>query len=931
MPFLLGALPLIAILAAPFAGPIAGRLRTHPGWISAIVPAGLLAALTWLAQPTFGGETLRLSLAWFPDLGLRYALALDGLALLFAGLILAVGVLILVYSVAYMHASPELGRFYAHMLIFMGAMLGVVLADDLIVLYVFWELTSLASFFLIGYKNEDPAARSGATKALVVTVAGGVTMLVGLVMLAQVGGTWQISALLAKAAAIKADPLYPVILALVLTGAFTKSAQVPFQFWLPAAMVAPTPVSTYLHAATMVWAGVYLLARLLPVLGGTALWVAVVTPVGVATLLAGAALALVQTDLKGLLAYSTVGALGLATALLGWGTPAAAAAAMVFVLNHAAFKGALFLVAGAVEHETGTRVIDRLGGLRRAMPVTCGIAALAALSMAGLPPFGGFLSKEAAVEAFLRGPWIAGSWVATGAVILSGALSLAYGARYMWIFLGRAPEVRRAKGRADAPPPPPEAVYEPPVLLWMPAGVLALLALLFGLAPGTIERLAALAAAAITGAPQPVALWHGPTLTAAAVTIIAVAGGWLLFRLHPLAERLERSVQWLSAGRLYDRLYAATLDGSKLLTGLYLTGRLRDYLVYITVTAMALVAVGFLRTGIAVPLLPGNLELGPVITVVVAMAAAVAAVRMRLLLGAVLALGAAGYSVSLIYLLLSAPDIAITQAVIETVSLVLFLVAISALGKSDAGYPQARPASDWLVAIVAGGVSAVMAAMVADVSDLQRISGEFFTHAAQAGGKNVVNLIIVDFRGWDTMGEISVLAIAALGIISLAPWRRAALAPGGEIAAPGEARRKRRDAQEGVPLTSPILRTIARVVSPVIVAYALLLLATGHYGPGGGFVAGLMISAAVVLRSQAFGAALLSRRWDVLMAVGLALAAGSSAIPLVVGKPLLQHTLLVAGGYRLPSSLIFDLGVLLLVAGSVLSAVRSLVEAAEAG
>lgn len=930
MPFLLGAIPLIAILAAPFAGPVAGRLRTHPGWISAVVPAGLLAALTWIAQPIFGGETLRLSLAWFPDVGLRYALTLDGLALLFAGLILAVGLLILVYSVAYMHAGPELGRFYAQMLIFMGAMLGVVLADDLIVLYVFWELTSLASFFLIGYKNEDPAARSGATKALVVTVAGGVTMLVGLVMLAQVGGTWQISALLAKAAAIKADPLYPVILALVLTGAFTKSAQVPFQFWLPAAMVAPTPVSTYLHAATMVWAGVYLLARLLPVLGGGALWVAVVTPVGLATLLAGAALALVQTDLKGLLAYSTVGALGLATALLGWGTPAAAAAAMVFVLNHAAFKGTLFLVAGAVEHETGTRVIARLGGLRRAMPVTFGIAALAALSMAGLPPFGGFLSKEAAVEAFLRGtwnagPWIAGSWFggswfATGAVILSGALSLAYGARYMWVFLGRAPQPRRGKDRAGAPLlRTPEAVHEPPVLLWMPAGVLALLALLFGLAPRTIERLSALAAAAITGAPQPVALWHGPTLTAAAVTTVALAGGWLFFILHPLAERLERGAQWLSAGLLYDRLYAATLDGSKFLTGLYLTGRLRDYLVYITGTATALVAVGFLRTGIAAPLLTGDHELGPAITVVVAMAAAVAAVRLRLLLGAVLALGAAGYSVSLIYLLLSAPDIAITQAVIETVSLVLFLVAITALGKSDVGYPQARPVSDWMVAIVAGGVSAVMAAMVADVSGLQRISGEFFAHAAQAGGKNIVNLIIVDFRGWDTMGEISVLAIAALGIISLAPWRLAA------------ARRKRRDAQEGVPLTSPILRTIARVVSPVIVAYAFLLLATGHYGPGGGFVGGLMVSAAVVLRSQAFGAILLSRRWDILMAVGLALAAGSSAIPLVVGKPLLQHTLLAIGTYRLPSSLIFDLGVLLLVAGSVLSALRSLVEAVEAG
>lgn len=909
MPFLLGALPLIAILAAPFAGPIAGRLRTHPGWISAIVPAGLFAALAWLAQPTFGGETLRLSLEWFPDVGLRYALTLDGLALLFAGLILAVGVLILVYSAAYMHAGVELGRFYAHMLVFMGAMLGVVLADDLIVLYVFWELTSLASFFLIGYKNEDPAARSGATKALVVTVAGGVTMLVGLVMLAQVGGTWQISAMLAKAAAIKSDPSYPVILTLVLIGAFTKSAQVPFQFWLPAAMVAPTPVSTYLHAATMVWGGVYLLARLLPVLGGTALWMALIMPVGLATLLVGASLALVQADLKGLLAYSTVGALGLATALLGWGTPAAAAAAMVFVLNHAAFKGTLFLVAGAVEHETGTRVISHLGGLRRAMPITFGVAALAALSMAGLPPFGGFLSKEAAVEAFLGG-----SWIAAGAVTLSGALSLAYGLRYMWIFLGGPPQPRRAKGRAGAPSVLPETVHEPPALLWLPAGILALLALLFGLAPGTIERLAGLAAAAITGVAQHVSLWHGPTLTAAVVTAVAAGGGWLIFSLQPLSERLGSRAPWLSVGRLYDQGYTATLEGSKILTELYLTGRLRDYLVYITVTAMALVAVGIVRAGTAVQPLLSGLEIGPVITVVVAAAAAFAAVRMRLLLGAVLALGAAGYSVSLVYLLLSAPDIAMTQAVIETVSLVLFLVAISALGKSDAGHPQARPASDWMVALIAGGVSAVMAAMVADPSSLQRISGEFFTHAAQAGGKNIVNLIIVDFRGWDTMGEISVLAIAALGIISLAPWRR-----------------KRRGAQESVPLASPILRTIARVVSPVIVAYALLLLATGHYGPGGGFVAGLMVSAAVVLRSQAFGAVLLSRRWDILMAAGLALAAGSSAIPLVVGKPLLQHTLLAVGTHRLPSSLIFDLGVLLLVAGSVLSAVRSLVEAAEAG
>ncbi|MGH2372559.1 MAG: hydrogen gas-evolving membrane-bound hydrogenase subunit E [bacterium] len=940
MSHLLGAVPFIAVLAAPLAGALANRLRLHPGWVSALVPAGLLIALAQLLPGVFGGEAVRLSLPWFPDLGIRYALTLDGLALLFSLLIVAVGLLILIYSVAYMHASPELGRFYAHMLVFMGAMLGVVLADDLVLLYVFWELTSLASFFLIGYRNEDPAARAGATQALIVTVAGGVAMLAGFVMLAQAGGSWQISVLLAKAGAIKADPRYPAILWLVLLGAFTKSAQVPFQFWLPSAMVAPTPVSTYLHSATMVWAGVYLLARLLPVLGGTGAWTSVVTSVGLVTLLAGAGLALVQTDLKALLAYSTVGALGLATALIGWGTPVAVAAAMVHVLNHAAFKGTLFLIAGAVEHETGTRAIDRLAGLGRVMPVTMGIAAIAALSMAGLPPFGGFLSKEAAVDAFLKG-----SSLAAGVVILSGALSLAYGVRFLSIFLGpgfsmgarspmgtvssKGPRQRHAPQR----PVPPADVHEPPYLLWGPAAVLALGTLVFGLVLVPVERLAALATAAITGAPHPVALWHGMSFTVATVTGMAIAGGAVLFRLQAPAQRLATGASWASVGRLYDRLYAWTLDGAKSLTHFYLTGRLRDYLMYIMVTAMALVVFGLARTGVTARISPADLEAGPVIAVVVALSASIAAVRSRLLLGAVLALGAAGYSVSLIYLLLSAPDIAITQAVIETVSLVLFLVAIAALAKSDPGYPQPRPMTDGPMALVAGGVSAVLAAMVANLSNLPRIADAFFTHAAEAGGKNVVNLVIVDFRGWDTMGEISVLVIAALGIIALAPWRTPAAALNSGHAGPvgptmPRSRSHRREIHEEAPMTSLILRTIARIVSPVIVMYALLLWATGHYGPGGGFVAGLMVAGSIVLRAQAYGTDRLVRRWDVVMAIGLLLAAGSAAVPLAFGQPLLQHTLLAVGSLGLPSSLIFDMGVLWVVTGSVMSAVRSLVEAA---
>lgn len=949
MSFLLGAIPLAAVAAALSVNLAAGRARTHPGWISALVPLSLLAAVARLSQPVLGGNPVAFSLPWFPDFGLKYALRLDGLALLFTTLILAVGLLILIYSVAYMHRGPGLGRFYAHMLLFMGAMLGVVLADDLILLYVFWELTGLASFFLIGYNDEDPAAREGAVQALVVTVAGGVAMLVGLVLLAQVGGSWQVSDLVAKAVTIKGDPRYPAILVLVLAGALTKSAQVPFQFWLPSAMVAPTPVSTYLHAATMVWAGVYLLARLLPVLGGTALWMATVTPVGLATLMAGAGLAVVQPDLKALLAYSTVGALGLATALIGWGTPAAVAAAMAYIVNHAAFKGALFLVAGAVEHETGTRRIDRLGDLGRTMPVLAGVAVLAALSLAGLPPSGGFLSKEAVVDALLQGRALVGEGaggmaqgalsagaLAAAAVVLSGALSLAYGARFIGIFFRRRPEGDgrgrihgRKAHRKEAGPARRESAHEPPFLMWGPAAALAVPAIVLGLLPYPAERLASLAASDVTGVPHVLNLWHGLTTTVISLTGVTVGLGLLLVRGQPWAMRVGAALAPLSAGRLYDRLYGATLGGSKALTGAYMTGQLRDYLVYVTLTAVALVSIVlFQARPLALPSLT-TLEWGPSIAVLVAVAAAVAAARVHLLLAAVLALGAAGYSISLVYLLLSAPDIAITQAVIETVSLVLFLVAIAALAKTDIGHPHRRPPIHLGVALAGGVISAAMAYIVANVSDLPRVSAEFFAHAAQAGGKNVVNLVIVDFRGWDTLGEISVLAIAALGIMALAPWRARRprdTDPAGQITRAG--RRPGKKVAPVPPMTSPVLRTVATVASPMIVAYAILLWATGHYGPGGGFVGGLMVAAAVLLRSQAFGAHLLARRWDILMAAGLLLAGASAAVPLLVGAPLLQHTLLMVGGLKLPSSLIFDAGVLLLVTGTVMAAARSLVEAA---
>ena len=909
MPLLLGALPLVALAAAPCVWLAARARRPHPGWPAALVPAVLLAVLAAMAPPVLAGGTLRFTADWLPALGIRYALALDGLALLFALLVAATGVLILIYSTGYMPRGPALGRFYAYMLLFMGAMLGIVLADDLVVLYVFWELTSLASFFLIGYHDERPEAREGATQALVVTVAGGVAMLAGLVLLAQAGGSWQISELRGRAAALAEDSRYVPIVLLVLAGALTKSAQAPFQFWLPGAMVAPTPVSTYLHSATMVWAGVYLLARLVPVLGGTALWTGVVVPVGLGTLVLGAALAIVQTDLKALLAYATVGALGLATALVGIGTAAALAAAMAHIVAHAAYKGALFLVAGAVEHEAGTRQTDRLAALGAAMPVTAAVAGAATLSMAALPPFVGFLAKEAALDVTL-----AQSWVAFGAVVFSGACTVAYGARFVRIFYGRPPAVvppRGRRGRTAAHAVAAHAPHEPSLLLWAPPAVLAAAGLALGVLPGPLEAVAGPAASAAAGVAHEVHLWHGPTLQAALVTAAALAAGGGLLAAWPRSRRLLERAGWLSSGRLYDLAYAGTLQGAHALTAAYMTGRLRDYLVYVMVAGLALLVAGLARTGLGVPIDLAGLAPAETLTVLVAIAASLAAIRLRLLVGAILALGVAGYSVSLIYLFLSAPDIALTQVVIETVSLVLFVVALTDLGRLDAGVAPHRSAAEGVTVLAAGVVAAALALMVAHVADVPRVAASFFANAERAGGTNVVNLVIVDFRGWDTMGEISVLAIAALGIMALTST--------------GRTDRAGRPRADEAPMTSVILQTVARVAAPLIVFLALRMWATGHYGPGGGFVAGLLVAGAVTLLALAFGPGRLARRWDVLMAVGLLLAVGSGAAPLLVGAAPLQHVLVYVGPVKLASSLVFDLGVLLLVAGTVLAAVRSLV------
>jgi multicomponent Na+:H+ antiporter subunit A len=498
---------------APLLYRLAGR---HTGWIAALLPLGLFAWFIGLARGVLADGPMAISMAWAPSLGLNLSFYVDGLSLLFAFLICGVGALVLIYTGPYMAKDPQPGRFYLCLLLFMGSMLGLVLADNALVLFVFWELTSVSSYLLIGFNHTRPAARAAALQALLVTAGGGLALLAGLVLLAQVAGTPLLSGWAARATAIQGHGHYAPMLLLVLLGAFTKSAQFPFHFWLPGAMEAPSPVSAYLHSATMVKAGVYLLARLHPALGGTELWILLLSSAGGVTMVLGAMLALRQTDLKRMLAFSTVSVLGLLVHLLGLGTELAISAAMVYLLAHALYKGALFLMAGVIDHETGTRDLEQVSGLRRAMPVTAAIGALAALSMAGLPPMFGFIGKEVLYEAV---------WGEETAVLVTGMAVLS---SVLLVAVAGSAGIRPFVGPRPGAPPTPR---DPPVAMWLGPALLAGGGLLAGLAPGFMDRWVltpAIEAVLRRETALHLGLWHGftPVLMLSAFT---VACGIVLF------------------------------------------------------------------------------------------------------------------------------------------------------------------------------------------------------------------------------------------------------------------------------------------------------------------------------------------------------------------------------------------------------------------
>ncbi|MDQ7842778.1 MAG: putative monovalent cation/H+ antiporter subunit A [Armatimonadota bacterium] len=753
----------ILAAAAPWLARWWGRTA---GWLLSFLPVALAIYLGLQLPMITEGRPQFARFSWVPALDVGLSLYLDGLSLLFALLITGIGSLIVIYSGGYLAGHPHRHRFYAFMLMFMASMLGLVLADDVIALFVFWELTSLSSYLLIGFDHERPAARAAALQALLVTGLGGLALLAGVLMLGSVAGSFELSTILARGETVRGQPLARPAMLLILVGAFTKSAQVPFHFWLPNAMEAPTPVSAYLHSATMVKAGVYLLARLNPLFAGMEGWSSSVTTIGAATMITGAVLAMMQVDLKRILAYSTVSALGLLTMLLGFGTEAAAAAAMVFLLAHALYKGALFLVAGVVDHETGVREITGLAGLGRVMRMTALAAGLSALAMAGLPPFLGFIGKELVYETTLHVPGGRAAWTT-----VTMAWSILYVA--IAVISGIAPFV----GPRIAPA---STRHDGPVTLWLGPLVLGALGLAMGVAPGTVAQpLVEPAAAAVApgSADVSLALWHGvnPGL---ALSIAGLLGGLAIYTaqgaLRPALDGATRLLPWGPA-----RAYEAGLDGlnraAVAQTRVLQSGYLRYYLLLIVLAAAVTGWYTLLRSGVAGGPLRwewGDARFHELVLAALIIAAAAWAARSPSRLGAVASLGVTGYGVALIYFIFGAPDLAITQFLVETLTVILFVLAFYHLPRfAVLSHPAAR-LRDAAVAVAAGGLMTLLVVAAAGSGATRAVSAYFAENSLLLGhGRNVVNVILVDFRALDTLGETVVLAVAGIGVYVLLKLR----------------------------------------------------------------------------------------------------------------------------------------------------------------
>ncbi|MDO8990504.1 MAG: monovalent cation/H+ antiporter subunit A [Sideroxyarcus sp.] len=916
--YLIVAIVLTALAVSPLPLLLQRRSRGHAALATVLVMAVCLALLAPLVAPVMNGATLVTGFAWLPDWGLALSFRLDGLSLMFSLLILGIGLLVTLYAYYYLPEQDRLGRFYTLLLMFMASMLGVVLSENLLLLVVFWEMTSLTSFLLISYKRASHESRLSARIALAVTGGGGLALFAGVLLLGHISGSFELTQVLAAGERIRSHDLYAPMLILVLAGAFTKSAQFPFHFWLPQAMAAPTPVSAYLHSATMVKAGVFLLARLHPALAGSDLWFWAVGGTGAVTLVYAAYIAFYRYDLKGLLAYSTISHLGLITLLFGLDTPLSVVAGVFHIINHAIFKASLFMAAGIVDHECGTRDMRRVNGLFKFMPITATLAIVAAGSMAGVPLLNGFLSKEMFFAETVGHPVFEEmSWLLPTFATVAGILAVAYSSRFIHdVFFNGDP--------IDLPRQP----HEPPRWMRAPIEVLVVLCLLVGIFPQwSIAPTLHAAAAAALQAPLPpikLAVWHGfnaPFM----MSLVAMAGGIALYAMrHPLYAFYGR-LPSIHASSVFERVHESLTAFAGRLVAWLDNGSLQRYLALFFAFVLALGGWAWFSapTGFAPVAMQAADASGVAALLMLALAAGGVLRLQRQRLTAIVLTSVIGLIVALTFVRFSAPDLALTQLAVEVVTIVLMLLALYYLPPaSPAEDSVPRLARDALLALGVGiGLGAAAYAML--TSPFDTLSGFYLAQSLPGGGgSNAVNVILVDFRGFDTLGEITVLAMVGLAAHALLDQL--------VLKTPAVDGDGRRWSKERHPL---FLAMLMRPLLPLALMVSVFIFLRGHNLPGGGFVAGLVTGVALILQYLAsgigFATARLPQRLPLFLAAGLACAAGVGAASWLFGYPFLTSAhghiaVPLIGEVELASAMIFDLGVYLVVVSVVLMVLAEL-------
>lgn len=919
-------LPIIILLPLILGTTLVSLLKQSSRRLTAFAAVGVsmtsLGLLLTQAREVFNGAVITQSWSWLPQLGIDFSFRLDALGLLFALLISGIGTLIYIYAYFYLGPKNSLNKLYLLLMLFMAAMLGISLSNNLILLLVFWELTSISSFLLVGYWSNYDAAQRGSRMALTITGMGGLAMLGGFILLGQITGTYEIDQILTMTAQIQSHALFVPTLLLILLGAFTKSAQFPFHFWLPNAMAAPTPVSAYLHSATMVKAGIFLVARLLPIFAGAALFHNLVTFIGLFTLCMAAFFAIFKEDLKGLLAYSTISHLGLIMCLLGIGSPLAVAAAIFHIINHATFKAALFMIAGIIDHESGTRDLRKLSGLWQLLPYTATLTMVTAASMAGVPLTNGFLSKEMFFTELLSN--LSGPVLICSAIVatLAGIFAVAYSVRLVHGVFFDGPLGKQV---------PNKDAHEPPFGMRAPATLLAILCILVGLFPALlVENIVNSTARASTQVMDfegvHLALWHGFNMPLL-MSLIASIGGLIFYfslakggkireiDLDPYLGRLQGRVA-------FDLFLKSLLLNSRKFKRWTENGKLQSYILWIVVFSIAIVSLPFLGQGLTT----GTRELthAPALAIVLWLLLFSSCWMMLWFhherIKAVLISGAIGLVVTMVFVCFSAPDLALTQITVDVVTTVLLLMSLSLL-------PQLTPYESsvsrrWRDALIAigGGLGIAWITWLILTRDHNSISWFFMQQSIPlGGGTNVVNVILVDFRGFDTFGEITVLGIAGIGALCLMDGMRTH----GTTMTKGLSYRFN---------PSPLmLRITASWILPIALVVSLYIFLRGHNLPGGGFIAGLITALALIIQYMALGQdhaeqllkAKSGRLYEIWIGTGLVIAGLTGLGAWFWGRPFLTSAHFyvsppILGEMHLATAALFDVGVYITVVGATM-------------